>query len=164
MVPPYANLSLSTQIMLVSLLVLFLMAVIARSLIFVRRERKGFIPYPLTWSSTQRLAFRYFRLAIGAAILILWGVFHFIAPSMPKTWPFSYIEAISLLVLLMVSYAWVALLAPATWGKAGSFSPSFRLTIAFFVVWWLTMFVAVGWMLSATTSIGGWQLLTGAYA
>jgi len=72
---------------------------------------------------------------------------------MPTNAPFGYLEMISLIVLVLLSYAWVLLLAPRNWKKLSAFSQSFWLTISFLMIWWVSMFAATGWMFAKASAL-----------
>jgi hypothetical protein len=143
----HPDLSLSTQLVLIGALAVVLVGFLTRAAVFFRREKAGLRPlYPTAWSAAQCRALEYFRSLVGLALILLWGAFLFIAPSMPTNWPFGYLEMISLISLLLISNAWVLLIVPRNWKMLGAFSRSFWLTISFLMVWWVSMFAATGWM------------------
>jgi hypothetical protein len=149
----YADLSPSTQLFLMGALVAVLASLLTRAVVFFRREKEGLRPlYPTVWSAAQCRTLECFRLLVGLALIPLWGAFLFVAPSMPSSWPFGYLEMISLISLLLISNAWVMLLVPRNWKMLGAFSRSFSLTISFLVVWWVSTFAAAGWMLARASA------------
>ena len=105
----------------------------------------------------------YFRLFVGLALITLWGSFVYLAPLMPTNWPFGYVETIILILLLLISNAWVLLLVPRNWQKFGVISRSFWITMTFLAVWWGVTFIATGWML-ATASASRQVHISGVYA
>src|SRR5260370_30987263 len=107
----YPDLSPSTQFLLIGMLALAMAALLARAAVFIRREIAGMRPlYPQAWSAAQCRALECFRLLVGLALIVLWGTFLFIAPAMPTSSPFGFMEMMSLIVLLLISNAWVLLL------------------------------------------------------
>jgi hypothetical protein len=148
----YADLSPSTQSLLIGLLAVAMAAILIRVVVFLRREIAGMPPlYPQAWSAAQCRALECFRLLVGVALIALWGVFLFVAPSMPTNSPFGLLEMISLIVLLLISNAWILLLVPRNWEKLGAYSQSFWLTMTFLMVWWVSVFAATGWMLASAS-------------
>jgi len=149
----YPDLSPSTQFLLIGLLAVATAALLAKAAVFVRREIAGMRPlYPQAWSAAQCRALECFRLLVGLALIALWGAFLFVAPSMPISLPFGLTKMMSLIVLLLMSNAWVLLLVPRNWEKRGAASQSFRLTITFLTVWWVSMFAATGWMFARVSA------------
>src|ERR1039457_6232879 len=141
----YADLSPSTQLLLMGLVAVASAALFTRAIVFFHREKAGVRPiYPSAWSAAQCRALESFRLLVGLALIPLWGFFLFIAPSLPTNWPFGYLDVIFIIVLLLISNAWVLLLIPRNWEKFGAISRSFWITITFLVVWWGTIFTATG--------------------
>lgn len=109
----YADLSPSTQLLLVSLVAVASTALFTRAIVFFHREKAGIRPvYPNTWSARQCRMLESFRLLVGFALILLWTAFSFIAPSLPTNWPFGYFNTIFIIVLLLISYAWALLLIP----------------------------------------------------
>ena len=163
---PYADhLSPSAQFLMIGLLVVAFGAFLARAILFARREYAGIRPvYPGAWSAAQCRSLEYFRLLVGLALIPLWGFFLFIAPSMTTNWPFAYTELISLVLLLLISNAWLLLLVPRNWEKFGAISRSFWITMTFLVVWWGVMFTATGWMFAKASESPPLRSLSGVYA
>jgi hypothetical protein len=83
---------------------------------------------------------------------------------MPTNWPFGYAELISLVLLLLISNAWVLLLVPRNWEKFGAISRSFWITITFLAVWWGMIFTAAGWMFAKASESPPLRSLSGVYA
>jgi hypothetical protein len=144
----YADLSLSTQVILVILLVAAAAAVLTRGLIFFRREYSGIRPlYPDNWTAAQRRTLETFRLLVGLALISLWGFFLFLAPSLPTNAPFGYLEGLLLILLLLISQAWILFLTPRNRPSRAAFSSSFWVTMTVVAVWWLSAFGVTGWIL-----------------
>jgi hypothetical protein len=161
----HADLSPSTQFLLVGFLAVAGAALLTRSIFFFRREYAGIIRpiYPSDWSAAQCRSLEYFRMLVGLVLITVWGSFLYLAPSMPTTWPFGYVETFILLMLLLISNAWVLLLGTWNWEKFGAISRSYSITITFLVVWWGATFTATGWML-AMASASPLVHLSGVYA
>jgi hypothetical protein len=135
------------QLILMGVLAVVCAAFVTRAVIFFRREYAGVcLVYPSAWNSVQHRTIEYFRQLVGLALSLLWVAFLLIAPSMRESWPSGYVEVISLISMLVISYAWVILLTPSDWRKLDAFPQSFWPTIAFLVIWWGMAFTAVGWM------------------
>jgi hypothetical protein len=147
------DLDLSTQLGLIGLIVALSAALLIRAVVFSRLESAGIRPlYPDNWNVAQCRALERFRAVIGLALIPLWAVYFFIVPPMPTNWPFRYLEVISLISMLAVSYAWAVLLAARNWKRLGAFPQSFLLIITFLVLWWGTAFSAIGWMLAEAST------------
>ena len=160
----YADLNPSTQFLLVGLLALAGVGLLTRAIVFVRREYAGIPPiYPSIWSAKQCRTLEYFRLFVGLALITLWGSFVYLAPLMATNWPFGYVEMIILILLLLISNAWVLLLVPRNWQKFGAISRSFWITMTFLVVWWGATFATTGWIL-VTASAPRQVHISGVYA
>jgi hypothetical protein len=83
----------------------------------------------------------------------IWGITFFIAPSAPPNWPFGYyFDGLFMILLLLISNAWVLLLVPRNWQKFGAITRSFWVTIAFLAVWWGVTFTATGWMFATVSA------------
>ena len=157
-----ADLSQSTQLLLVGLLAVAGAALLTRSCVFFRGEYLGVRPiYPNTWSAAQCRILEYFRLLVGVELIPLWGSFLYLGPSMPTNWPFGYVQTVILLLLLLISNAWVLLLVPRNWEKFGAITRSFWLTIIFLVVWWGATFAATGLMFAKVSTL---SIIHGIYA
>jgi hypothetical protein len=161
----HADLSPSAQFLLIGLLVVVFGAFLTRAIVFSRREYAKVRPiYPSAWSAAQCRSLEYFRLLVGLALIPLWGSFLFIAPSMQTNWPLGYLDVIFLIILLLISNAWVLLLVPRNWEKFGAISRSFWITITFLVVWWGTIFTATGWMFVKASASPPAHVFSGVYA
>jgi hypothetical protein len=148
-----ADLDFSTQLTLTSLIIVVSVAFLIRAAVFFQGERAGIPPtYPDSWNLGQRHALEGLRLLIGLALIPLWALFLIIRPSMPTNWPFGYLEAISFISMLSVSYAWTVLLATRNWKRLDAFPRSFVLTITFLVLWWGTAFTAIGWVFAEVSA------------
>jgi len=162
---PHADLSLSTQFLLVGLLAVALAAFLTRAMVFFHREKAGVRPiFPSAWSVAQCRTLESFRLLVGFALISLWGSFLFIAPSVPTNWPFGYLDVIFIIWLLLISNAWVLLLVPRNWEKFGAISRSFWITITFLVVWWGVTLTVTGWMFAKASASPPMNGFSGVYA
>jgi hypothetical protein len=159
------NLSPSTQFLIISLLIVAFGAFLTRAILFARREYAGIRPvYPSAWSAAQCRSLEYFRLLVGLALIPLWASFLFSAPSMRTNWPSEYLGVFFLILLLLISNAWLLLLVPWNWQKFGVISRSFWITITFLVVWWGVTFAATGWMFAKASASPPLRSLSGVYA
>ena len=149
----YRDIDFLTQVILIGVVVVVWAALLIRAAIFFRLESAGVPPlYPDSWNVAQCRALERFRLLIGLALVPLWAVYLVVVPSMPTNWPFGFLEAISLISMLSVSYAWSLLLAARNWKGLEAVPRSFLLIIAFLVLWWGTAFSAIGWMLAEASA------------
>ena len=149
----YRDIDFLTQVILIGVVVVVWAALLIRAAIFFRLESAGVPPvYPDSWNVAQCRALERFRLLIGLALVPLWAVYLVVVPSMPTNWPFGFLEAISLISMLSVSYAWSLLLAARNWKGLEAFPRSFLLIIAFLVLWWGTAFSAIGWLLAEASA------------
>jgi len=149
----YADLSSTTQFLMVGLLAVAGSCLLTRAIFVARRDyARSPSSYPDAWSAAQCRSVEYFRLFVGVALIPLWGSFLYLAPSMPTNWPFGYVEMIILILLLLISNVWVPLLVPDNWKKFGAISRSFWITMTFLIVWWGAMFTAAGWMLPTASA------------
>jgi len=148
------DLSPREQLLLLCILCVIWFALFCRVIAFIRLERSGAAPpYPQSWSETQRRTLERLRSCVGLGVVWLWTIFSVVKPSLPTNWPFGYLEGLSLIALMTISYAWVLLLAPRNLRRLDSLPRSFAIFIAFLVVWWGTAFGLIGWMfVKATTA------------
>jgi hypothetical protein len=162
----YSDLHLSTQLGLIGLVFVLWAGLLMRAAVYFRRESAGIRPlYPDSWNVVQCRTLERFRLLIGLGLVPLWGVYLFIAPSMPANWSFGYLgQVISLIAMLSVTYAWAVLLAARNWKRLDAFPQSFLLIIAFLVLWWGTAFSAIGWMLAEASTPPKVHMFSGVYA
>jgi hypothetical protein len=86
-------------------------------------------------------------MVIGIGLLLLWGIFVFVAPAIATRWAHYAIMAFVVL-LLLISNAWLLLLIPRNWEGFGAMSRSFAIVIAFLLIWWGMTFSATGWLLA----------------
>src|SRR3954447_4067685 len=135
-------------------------AFFSRVMVFIRLERAGIDPlYPLSWSATQRRTLERIRLYFGFGLFWFWAVFSFVAPSLPTSWYFRYLEPFSMIALMAISYAWVLLLAPRNLQRLDSLPRSFPIFLAVLVLWWGTAFGLIAWMLTKATAAGPLPLI-----
>ena len=161
----YSELTMPTQLSLISLVFAVWAGFLMRAVIFFRLESAGIRPlYPDSWKVAQCRALERFRLLIGLALVPLWAVYLFVLPSMPTNWPFGYLAAVTLISMLSVSYAWAVLLAARNWKGLDAFPRSFLLIITFLLLWWGTAFSAIGWMLAEASAPQPFRIFTGVYA
>ena len=153
-----------TQLVLVGLVAVFSASLFFRALVFIHRDKRGErSTFPNAWSKTQRRAIEQFRLLVGLVLLSLWGTFLFIAPAIDTRWPRYGVIALVIL-LLLISNAWLLLLLPRNWERLGAISRSFAIVITFLVVWWGMTFTATGWLLAKASAPPRLHTIFGTYA
>ena len=152
--------------LLIGLLVLAFGTFLTRAIRFARLEYARVQPvYPAMWTAAQCRALEYFRLLVGLALASLWASFLFSAPSMQiNFWSSQYLVVFSLILLLLISNAWLLLLVPRDWQTLGTISGSFWVMITFLVVWWGVTFTATGWMIAAFSASPPLSSYSGIYA
>jgi hypothetical protein len=145
----YRDLDYSTQILLVTILATLLAIVAFRSAIFVYRNVVG-VPqrYPRAWTAEQCRLMNAFRLFIGLALSALWIALLIVAPQMPTSWPFGFLEAVSLAALLLLTNGWILLVLPRDWEHFGRQTKRFSLTITALLLWWALMLGCTVWILA----------------
>jgi hypothetical protein len=160
----YGELNFLTEFILVGVVVVVATALLIRAAVFFRLERSGIVPsYPNSWNLTQCRALERIRLLIGLLLVPLWVVFLFVIPPMATNWSFGILEAISLISMLSVSYAWALLLAARDWKWLDAFPHSFLLTITFLAFWWGTAFTTIGVIFAEASAPRSFQVF-GVYA
>jgi hypothetical protein len=148
-----ADLGLRDQAMLLFLIAAILVAILARLVVFYRLERAHAAPqFPQSWSIAQRETLQRIRLYIGLGLVWFWAIYCVARPSFPTNWPFSYAEALSLIALTAMSYAWVLLLVPRNLQRLDSLPRSFAVFLAVLIAWWGAAFCLVVWMLTRATN------------
>ena len=161
----YSDLHLSTQLGLILLVFVLWAGLLMRAVVYFRLESAGIRPlYPDSWNVAQCRTLERFRLLIGLGLVPLWAVYLFIVPSAATKWSFGYLQVISLVAMLSVTYAWAVLLAARNWKRLDAFPQSFLLIIAFLVLWWGTAFSAIGWMLAEASTPPTIHMFSGVYA
>ena len=145
----YKDLEFSTQILIVTFLALLLSAVVIRAALFIFRNFTGVAQrYPRTWTPTQCRLMDRFRMLVGLALSALWIALLLAVPHMPTNWPFGLLEGISILVLLLLSNAWILLLLPRALDKFGPLANRFSVFMGALVLWWTLMFGGTVWMIA----------------
>jgi hypothetical protein len=154
----------SAQLVLVGLVAVTSGSLFLRAMIFFRHERRGQRSiYPNAWTTIQCRAIEWFRQVVGLVLLAIWGAFIFVAPAIDIKWP--HFGIISLLILLLlVSNAWLLLLLPRNWEKFGAMSRSFSIVITFLLLWWGMTFTATGWLLAKGSTSPRLHTVLGVYA
>ena len=148
-----ADSSPPTQLLLIGLLALASAALLTRAMAVYREKTGGRPIYPSGWSPAQCRALESFRLLVGLALIPLWGSFLFIAPSVATKSSFGCnLNVIFIILLLLISNAWVLLLVPRNWEKLGVISRSFWITITFLMLWWGITFTATGWLFAKASA------------
>jgi hypothetical protein len=161
----YSDLHLSTQLGLTLLVLVLWTGLLMRAVVYFRLENAGIRPlYPDSWNVGQCRTLERFRLLIGLGLVPLWTVYVFIVPSASTKWSFGYLQVISLIAMLSVTYAWAVLLAARNWKRLDAFPRSFLVIITFLVLWWGTAFSAIGWMLAEASTPTRVHMFSGVYA
>jgi hypothetical protein len=148
----YKNLDFMTETILGSLILVLLAGVFIRAGVFAYRAVMR-IPrlYPAGWTATQCRTMDRFGLGIGMMLVVFWATQHFAVPLMPTNWPFGFLEAISIIVLLFLTNAWVILVLPHDWRRLWGPLSRFAVTMAVLAAWWAVMFAGTALMLAAST-------------
>lgn len=155
-----------TQVVLIGLLAVSSASLVLRSIVFFRRDRRGVrSTYPSAWSLAQCRAIEQLRLVTGLTLLSLWVLFLFVAPTI-ATRLAHYAVIAFVILLLLISNAWLLLLLPRNWEKFGAMSRSFAIVITFLLIWWGTAFTATGWLLAKASTWPAPRLhtISGVYA
>jgi hypothetical protein len=141
-------------------------SLLVRAVVFLRRERSGMRHvYPKTWSETQCRFLETFRLLVGLALISLWGVFLSIIPAVQAKWSVGdELSVAFVILLLLISNAWMLLLLPRNWEKFGVLSRSFSIVITFLFVWWGVAFTATGWLFAVASAPPQLHSVSGVYA
>src|ERR1700681_1735 len=132
----YGDLENSTQILLVGLLVLLTGSMLVRiGIIFWRKFIQVPRLYPRSWTVFQCKLMDRFCVAVGMMLSVLWLAQFIAAPQMPTNWPFGFLEATSLVVLLLLTNAWLILLLPRDWRVLGALTERFAVTLMILATW-----------------------------
>jgi len=155
-----------TQIILAGLLVGASASLLMRAVAFLGRERSGMRHvYPKTWSELQCRFLESFRLLVGLALMMLWGAFLSIVPTVQTKWSFGDELSVALVILLLlISNAWMLLLLPRNWEKFGALSRSFSIVITFLFLWWGVAFTATSWLFAVASASSQLHSVSGVYA
>jgi hypothetical protein len=149
----YQDLAVSTQILLVGLLALVLAAVVALAAIFFSRTFAR-VPqrYPRTWAEAQCWLLERVRLTVGVVLSLLWAALLVAIPHMPTNAPFGFLEVVLIVMLLLLSYAWIVLLLPRDWEALGVLTRHFSITITVLALWWSVMLGGTVWTLAKASA------------
>ena len=110
------DLSPNTQTALICATMLGLGLVVARGSLACYRHTKAVQhQYPVEWSDAHIRMLEQLRIAIGFALLPTWAFLLVAAPQMPNSAPFGVLPALFLIVLLLLTNAWVRLMIPSEW-------------------------------------------------
>ena len=146
----HPDLGLREQAILLFLIGAMLAAMGARLCMLYRLERAHVAPQlPHSWSIAQRETLQRIRWYIGLGLIWFWAMYCVVRPSFPTNWPFSYVEALSLIALTAMSYAWVLLLVPRNLQRLDALPRSFAIFLAFLLVWWSAAFCLIIWLLTS---------------
>ena len=149
----YGNLELSTQVLLVGLLVVLMSSMFVRvGAVLWRKLAQVPRLYPRSWTAPQCRLMDRFCLVVGLVLSTFWLGLIVAAPRMPTNWPFGFFEATSLIVLLLLTNAWLILLLPRDWRVLGAWTERFAVTLMMLATWWALMFGGTAWMLAKAVS------------
>jgi hypothetical protein len=149
---------------LIGLVAVSLVSLLLRAIVFLHREKHGLRSnYPSVWSTFQRRAIEQVRQVIGLVLLALWGTFLSVAPAIEARWSHHGV-IVFVILLLLLSNAWLLLLLPRNWERFGDISRSFSLVITFLVLWWGFTFTATGWLLAKAVEPPPLHTISGSYA
>jgi len=148
----YKNLDVMTEAVLGSLVLVLLAAAFIRAGAVAYRVLIGMRHvYPTNWTPPQCQTFEKFRLGVGVTLAAFWAVQQVAATAMPTNWPFGFLEATSVAVLLLLTNAWIVLLVPHDWQRLWGPVSSFAVTMAVLTAWWGFMFVGTALMFATST-------------
>jgi hypothetical protein len=153
-----------TQLVLIGLVAVTTASLFLRTIVFFRREKRGVrSTYPSAWTMTQCRAIEQFRLLVGLGLLSLWGTFFFIAPAI-ETSRANHVVIAFVVLLLLISNAWLLLILPRSWERFGAVSRSFSVAMTFLLIWWGITFTATGWLLAKAAATPRLHTISGVYA
>lgn len=149
----YRNLELSTQVLLVGLLLVLTASMLMRGGVVLWRKLAQ-VPhiYPRSWTAPQCRLMNRFCVVVGMVVGALWLALFTVVPKMPTNWPFGFLEATSLVVLLFLTNAWLILVLPRDWGALGALTERFVATLVMLATWWTLMIGGTAWMLAKASS------------
>lgn len=140
-----------SQFILIGVLVVVWTALLIRTAAFVRLGIAGAILfYPESWKPSQCRMIEKVRLAIGVALLPLWTVYLQATSAMENFTGAKNLEAIALIAMISLCYAWTLLLPPRDLRKLDLIPQSFLMVVLFLALWWGAAFSALGWMFTST--------------
>ena len=148
------DLDFSTQLLLMTVLTVLSTAIVLRGFVFIQRKLAQ-VPhrYPSSWTPRQCHFAEQFRSVVGLLLGLLWVVLLFAAPLMPTGWPFGLIEILSVVVLLLLSHAWILLILPSDWEALGVLTRRFEGAMAILVLWWVLALSGTVWMLTKAVGL-----------
>ena len=158
----YKDLDFSTQIMLISLLLVLIGSTFLRAgAVFWRNQTQVPKLYPRSWTSAQCRLMDRFCLAVGVTLGAQWLAQLIAAPLMPTNWPFGFLEVVSVIVLLLLTNAWLILVLPRDWNLRSRFTKRFLATLTTLAIWWTLMFSGSAWLLAKASSVPPPRLILG---
>jgi hypothetical protein len=154
----YGDLEISTQVLLIGLLLVLVGSMLLRVGAVLWRKRSQ-VPqlYPRSWTTAQCQLMDRFCLAVGVTLSALWLAQLASMPHMPTNWPFG-LESI---VVLLLTNAWLILMLPRDWKLLGALTERFLVTLMTLAVWWTLMFGGTAWLLAKALSAPPPQLTLG---
>lgn len=158
----YSDLNFPTQVLLIGLLIVLIGSMFLRVSAVLWRTRTH-IPqiYPQSWTAAQCQLMNRFRLVVGMTLCALWLAHLIAAPRMPTNWPFGFLEVVSIVVLLLLTNAWLILLLPRDWNLLGALTKRFLLTLMTLGIWWTLMFGGTAWLLAKASSVPHLRMIFG---
>jgi len=110
--------------------------------------------YPVGWSDAHIRILEQLRTTIGLALGVTWAVLLVASPQMPSSAPFGLLPALYLIVLLLVTNAWVRLMIPSEWKHTFIGKMKFEHAVGcLLVVWTILLGGSLFAIAKSTTSI-----------
>ncbi len=158
------DLSPATQVLCVAGVAIGWALLMTRAGIVAFKEIAGMREmYPSSWTDSQCRMLGYFRCGVGVSLLLTWGLFLRLQPSLQTSWPFGRFEVAFITILLLLSSAWTLLLVPSNFRKFGPLASRFWVMAGFLLFWWGSALGVTVWVLllyNSRSTIGHF----GAYA
>src|SRR3974390_3672190 len=142
------DLSPTTQFLCVTAVSIAWATLMGRAGIVAFKEMAGMREmYPSSWTDSQCRMLGYFRCIVGVLLLVVWGLFLTVQPSLQTNWPFGRLEVAFVTMLLLLSSAWTVLLVPSNFRKFGPLASRFWLMAGFLIFWWGSALGVMIWVL-----------------
>jgi len=131
------DLTPNTEVALYCATILGLVLVIARGFLALHPHRVALRHhYPDTWSDDDIKILAQIRIAIGLALAMTWGFLLIAAPKMPSNVPFGLRPALALIIVLLLTNAWLGLVMPSLWKTTIIGRMKFKHAVGSVVVVW----------------------------